>query len=719
MTSPADSLLGGGAEPSAYRALLRNRNYRYWFASSVISSLGDWMAFVALPVIVAGLFPAGSQQALFALGGVLMMRLLPSAVFGPVAGVIADRYDRKHLIVFTDVIRFALFVAITFSSDVIALFALTFIVECVSLLFLAAKDSSLPSVVQREHLTEANQLNLLTSYGTMPLGAVSATALIAFASWVGGLVPFDPDPLRLALFLNALSYLPSALLMAQVNLPQEKQRRQRDAEQRPGIIAELREGLEFIRGYPLLRALIGGVVGVFFGAGVVVGLGPEFVRSELGRPEQDWSVLISAVGGGLVFGIVVLVPLLRRFSQLRVFPIFLAVTGGLAALIAVMPTFMLALVFGVALGAAAGVSVVKGYTLLHEHTEDATRARTFAAFYTLTRMVLFLSLAAGPFLAGAVGSVRLGTNVYSGTISGIRLTLLLGGLVAMWSGLRARKAIADARDDAERPVRMTAPDPGPLQGLFVAFEGVEGAGKSTQIRLLAEQLEAEGHDVVVTREPGGSPLAERVRELLLDPNAADMDDRTEALLYAAARAEHVSKVIRPALEAGQVVLCDRFVDSSLAYQGHARGLGSEDVFEVNRWAVDGVLADVVVLLQLDPAEGLRRVGERARRKRAERTRDAARSGLYEIPRLAQQLSEDRLEREGLDFHQRVARGYLELARRDRRRFLVVDATADAHTIAKQIRAGLHAWLPLPQAESGRPAGAQDRPPRRLPDESSG
>lgn len=697
-----DQLLtaGGGSPPSAYRALLGNRNFRYWFASAFTSSLGDWIGFVALTALITELYPQGSQSALFALGGLLMIRLLPSAVFGPISGVIADRYDRRTVLVVTDMLRCAIFAMITVSSDVLAIYALTFIVECVSLLFLAAKDASLPQVVDADHLTEANQLNLGVSYGTLPLGAVSASVMIAFAGGVGNLLPFDVDPLRVALGINAASFFFSGLLLFRVHLPGEVERSRRRREQlqrddAPGLVAELREGLDFIRGFPLLRAIITGIVGVFFGAGVVIGLAPEFVRSTLGRPSADWSILLSAVGAGLVVGIAAVIPALRRFDKERTFPWFLASVGLLGAVTSLMPSFALVLPMGALLGAAAGVAVVQGYTLLQELTEDETRARTFALFYTLTRIALFASLALGPFVAGAIGTLRIGTDAFGFRIPGIRLTILFGAVVAAWSGLRAQRTIARFHADGERPgVRTSTPVAARRGGVFITFEGVEGAGKSTQIELLADALRREGHEVVTTREPGGSPIGDRIRALVLDPNAADMDSRTEALLMAAARAEHVAKVIRPALERGAVVLCDRYIDSSLAYQGIARGLGPTDVMEVNRWAVGGILADAVVLLNLDPSEGLKRVEERARRKQVEHARSKGTKGLFELPRITEQLAKDRLEREGLDFHTRVARGYLELARADQRRFLVVNALGDAHAIHRQIRAGLHAWLPL-------------------------
>ncbi len=199
-------------------------------------------------------------------------------------------------------------------------------------------------------------------------------------------------------------------------------------------------------------------------------------------------------------------------------------------------------------------------------------------------------------------------------------------------------------------------------GRLIAFEGVEGSGKSTQLELLRQALEGRDIEVVVTREPGGTPAGERVRALLLDPEV-ELDPRAEALLFAAARAELVAEVIRPALERGAHVLCDRYLDSSLAYQGVARGLGRGPVGEVNRFATGGLLPDLVVLLDLDPAAGLGR-----------------RAGAL-----------DRIEAQDLGFHRRVRQAFCDLAAADPGRFAVVDAAAPVGEVAARVQAAV---LPL-------------------------
>jgi dTMP kinase len=206
----------------------------------------------------------------------------------------------------------------------------------------------------------------------------------------------------------------------------------------------------------------------------------------------------------------------------------------------------------------------------------------------------------------------------------------------------------------------------PHAGFFVAFEGGEGVGKSTQIARAATWLRAHDHTVVETREPGGTPLGQELRRLVLDP-AGHVTPRAEALLYAADRAHHVDTVVRPALEAGAVVLTDRYIDSTLAYQGAGRGLSVEQARVVTRWATDGLLPDLTVLLDLDPRIGLQRAGARS--------------------------SFDRLEAASLAFHEAVRAGFLDLAAEAPQRYVVLDAAVGADVLADQVTAALAARLP--------------------------
>jgi dTMP kinase len=193
--------------------------------------------------------------------------------------------------------------------------------------------------------------------------------------------------------------------------------------------------------------------------------------------------------------------------------------------------------------------------------------------------------------------------------------------------------------------------------MFITFEGADGCGKSTQIALLRARLEAQGREVLVTREPGGTPVAEKIRALLLD-RESDMDDMTEAYLYAAARADHVRRVILPALGRGCAVLCDRYLDSSLAYQGWGRGLTAQTVQEINRQAVGTCLPDRTYLMVLDPREADRRVGNRGAR--------------------------DRMESAGEAFARRVQEGFACIASQEPSRVVVLDASQPVEALARLI-----------------------------------
>lgn len=193
------------------------------------------------------------------------------------------------------------------------------------------------------------------------------------------------------------------------------------------------------------------------------------------------------------------------------------------------------------------------------------------------------------------------------------------------------------------------------KGLFISVEGPDGSGKSTQIDLLKKYIEGKGRNVTFTREPGGTSIGEKIRAIILDPENTEMDDMTEAMLYAASRAQHVQQVIKPALKRGDVVICDRFVDSSIAYQGYGRMLG-EPVWQINSFAIGDCIPDITLLFKLDPTVGISRI------KRAQ----------------------DRLEKEKLDFHKRVYEGYLEIEKKNPSRVLGIDADQSIEAIHSEI-----------------------------------
>jgi len=201
-------------------------------------------------------------------------------------------------------------------------------------------------------------------------------------------------------------------------------------------------------------------------------------------------------------------------------------------------------------------------------------------------------------------------------------------------------------------------------GYFITFEGTDGSGKTTQIRRLAEHLESLGYSVLLTREPGGCPIADMIRSILLDANNRGISDLTEIFMYSAARAQHVSDAILPALKENKIVLCDRFSDATIAYQGAGRGIDQEIVKNLNSIACRGIKPDLTVLLDCDVSLGLKRARQRSESRQGPR--------------------EERFELEDIEFHKNVRETYLELARNDPDRFLVIDGDRDMDEITETI-----------------------------------
>lgn len=197
-----------------------------------------------------------------------------------------------------------------------------------------------------------------------------------------------------------------------------------------------------------------------------------------------------------------------------------------------------------------------------------------------------------------------------------------------------------------------------MRGLFITFEGNDGSGKSSVIAAIKEELVNRGYEVLYSREPGGSKIAEKIRELILDVDNMGMDDKTESLLYAASRREHVVKTLIPALNKGKIILCDRYLDSSLAYQGYARGIGIDEVYKMNTYATDNLLPDLTLLICVKPEIGFNRI------------KNNQRGNL------------DRLESEKMEFHKKVYEGYLQVQKQFAKRIIIINGEAPKEIVIK-------------------------------------
>jgi dTMP kinase len=456
----------------------------------------------------------------------------------------------------------------------------------------------------------------------------------------------------------------------------------------------------------VVRGIILGMTGAFAAAGAVVGLGPSYITNVLQGDSTGWGAAFAALFFGLAIGMFLGLRVLRGFSRRRLFGLSIMLAAVPLAIIAVIPSLVLTVILTIVLGGCAGVAYVTGYTTIGLEVNDETRGRTFAFLQSAIRVILFAVIAIAPTLAGGFNSLAAGSSLHIGGLDyrkvGYNVVLLLAAAVAIALGRMSYRQMDDrrgvplladlgslfrpdreesvnshrkgrrwARSRQSGPTESAAQASGPeaarRPGVFLALEGGEGAGKSTQARLLAIWLRDQGYDVVTTHEPGATKIGLRLRALLLDTAHSGLAPQAEALMYAADRAEHVQDVILPALDRGAVVVTDRYVDSSLAYQGAGRQLPVSEIEGLNRWATGGLTPDLTILLDVPTVTGLSR-------------------------RLS---SADRLESEPVEFHQRVRSGFLSLAAAEPGRYLVLDADRPESEISRDIQLRVRELLPDP------------------------
>ena len=628
---------------------------RLWNAMS-FSSFGDWLGLLATTALAQQLAGGDYATANFAIAGVFIARLLPSVILGPLAGVIADRFDRKRVMVIGDILRAALFISIPIVGTYLWLYIATVLVECVTLFWSPAKEATVPNLVPKNKLENANQMSLFAAYGSAPVAAIIFSILSISATAVGAALGLENyTAVDLALYLNAISFFVSAITIARLEIPKDHIHLNRKT---PSLTDSLLDGAKFIFKTKLIRGLIIGMIGAFLAAGAVIGLARTFV-GDLNAGDAAYGILFGAVFTGLAGGIALGPKVFSQFSRRRLFGASLTVAGSMLIVLSLLQNLVLAILVVIVIGLFAGVSWVSGFTMLGIEVSDEMRGRTFAFVQALVRISLVAVLAISPLIAAAIGehTYALGEAVL--TYNGAAFTMLGGGIIAVIVGqisyhqMKDRPGVSFWSDvlNALRgelgSITLMKSD-----GIFIAFEGGEGSGKSTQAKLLKGWFEEEGKEVTLTREPGGSVLGKGLRKILLANETGVISPRSEALLYAADRAHHVYSVIKPALERGEVVITDRYFDSSIAYQGAGRTLSSSEVARISRWATESLYPTLTIILD-QPAE----IG------------------------LSRKKNADRLESESIDFHNRVRQEYLQLASVDPERYLVIDArkpVADIH-----------------------------------------
>ncbi|WP_262283301.1 dTMP kinase [Micromonospora sp. MA102] len=679
VSSPADR---SGA--AAIRSVLRIRPFRRLWIVLGVASFGDWLGLLATALFAAAQVSGSTAQGA-AFGGVTAIRLLPALVLGPVAGVFADRFDRRWTMVICDLLRFVLFASIPLyaltgaAGGLVVGWALiaTFLIESVTLLWIPAKEAAVPNLIPRTRLETANQLTLITTYGLTPVAAAIALAVLdrGVRGAVGGELPDWAEPAQLALWFNAFSRLATALVVALgIKEISEAQRGETERVEQ-SMFRQFADGWKYIGQTPLVRGLVLGIFGAFAGGGIVVGTA-KFFASSLGAGDAAFSLLFGAIFVGLALGIGLGPMIVRDMSRRRWFGMSIVLASASVLVLAFAIHLSMAMLGAILVGAGAGMAFLAGTTLLGGEVADEVRGRVFAVVQIGTRLVLILAIALSSLLVGVGGSRQLTIADLGISVSSTRLLLLAAGAAGIFAGISAFGQMDDKKGvpvlaDLWGSIRgrpLMPSEPFVSSGLFVVFEGGEGAGKSTQLAALADRLREQGRDVVVTREPGATGIGERIRSLVLETSGDEAPSpRAEALLYAADRAHHVATVVRPALIRGAVVISDRYVDSSLAYQGAGRTLPVQEVSWLSSWATGGLKPDLVVLLDVDPHTGRSRVDSRSQ-------------------------GTDRLEAESLPFHERVRYAFLDLAAADPKRYLVLDASRPAEEIAAAVARRVEEFL---------------------------
>ncbi|MFC8456485.1 dTMP kinase, partial [Streptomyces sp. NPDC057242] len=675
----------------------------------------------------------GYRGAAFAVAAVVGARLLASVLFGAVllGPLIAltgpgGKLDRRWTMIGADGVRIALLVIAplwidwTPGSALWYLLGTVFVTGAAERLWTISREGAAPALLPApplegaavrplpDHLGALRTLSLRTGFLSVPAAAVVLLVATLVGELLGvGLDWFSLHSAALGSYVAAGLFAASVTVVYAMALPGGETPRPRsplEGLRRPSAKktdakktdakkadtakgdadkADADKGDEGGRGGAAERAGRTGILSLLVlacatVAGAIAAAASVAVlhADDLGGGPVAYALLILALSGATAVGIRTAGSVLPVLSRRRLLALAITVTGVALIAAGLVPDTATVLFLSVLAGYAAGVAARTGHVLVDQETEEPRRARTTEHLQATARFAMGIGALAAPLLAAAIGPHRLASGSSVLEHGGAAFTLALTGALLLPV---AALVLAKTDDRAGVPLRRDLRDalrgsdpaqaPSPT-GFFIALEGGDGAGKSTQVQALADWIRAKGHEVVVTREPGATPIGKRLRSILLDVSSAGLSNRAEALLYAADRAEHVDSLVRPALERGAIVLSDRYIDSSVAYQGAGRDLSPTEIARISRWATDGLVPHLTVVLDVSP--------------------ETARERFTEAP--------DRLESEPPEFHARVRAGFLALAAADPSRYLVVDAGQEPEAVTTVVRHRLDRMLPLSEAE---------------------
>ncbi len=436
-----------GSTAGRVRGVLAIPAFRRLWGVTALTATAEWQSLLALSALATQL-TSGYQAQSFALGGVVATKLLPALVLGPLAGALADKLDRRHVMVVCDVLRAGLFLSIPLVGELAWLFIATFLIEVCAMFWIPAKDASIPNLLRRRDQVEtANQLALIMTYGVAVLvaaGVFTGLSKLGPVLSQAGLISGAEGSAYLALTINGIAYACCALVVG-TRIPEISGRAMTRRAAQPGLLAMLRDGVVFVRGTPLVRGLVTGIIGAFAAGGAVIACAKLYSTS-LGGGDAAYGLLFASLFVGLGLGMALAPQAARRIRHRRLFG--LAIIGAGLALIAVAVAAHLvaALAAVILVGCAAGIAFLTGLTIIGEQVADEMRGRTIAFIQSLVRLALLASMAMVPLAVGLVQQRTITLFSEQVTIDGTRPVLLCAGLLAATVGLLAHRQMDDRLD---------------------------------------------------------------------------------------------------------------------------------------------------------------------------------------------------------------------------------------------------------------------------------
>ncbi len=430
------------------RGVLAIPAFRRLWGVTAITAVAEWQSLLALSALATQL-TSGYQAQSFALGGVVATKLLPAMLLGPLAGALADKLDRRHVMVVCDVLRACLFLSIPLVGQLAWLFAATFLIEICALFWIPAKDASIPNLLRRPAQVEtANQLSLIMTYGAAVLvasGVFSALAKLGpVLSGAGLIMPGAEGSAYLALSLNGVAYAFCALMVG-TRIPEISGRAMATRDAQPGLLTMLRDGVDFVRGTPLVRGLVIGILGAFAAGGAIIACAKLYATS-LGGGDAAYGLLFASLFVGLGLGMALAPLAARRIRHRGLFGLAIVAAGVALIAVALAPHLIAALAAVILVGVAAGIAFLTGLTIIGAQVADEMRGRTIAFVQSLIRLDLLVAMALVPFAVGLVQQRTLTLFSEPVTIDGTRPVLLCAGLLAAMVGATAHRQMDDRLD---------------------------------------------------------------------------------------------------------------------------------------------------------------------------------------------------------------------------------------------------------------------------------